>query len=76
MLAIGILRGKAGLHSFELPKPEITQPSVVLVRVKEAGVDCTDFNLARYNLQDITEGRNEIFMGHEMLGLVEVLRWL
>jgi threonine dehydrogenase-like Zn-dependent dehydrogenase len=47
MLAIGMLRGKAGVHTFELPKPEITQPSEVLVCVKEAGVDGTDFNLVR-----------------------------
>ena len=43
MLAIGMLRGKAGVHTFELPKPEIQKPDEVLVREQEAGVDGTDF---------------------------------
>lgn len=73
MLAIGMLRGKAGVHTFELPKPEIRQPDEVLVRVKEAGVDGTDFNMVRHNLQDIAEGRNEIVMGHEMVGVIEAV---
>ena len=71
MLAIGMLRGKAGVHTFKLPKPEIQKPDEVLVRVKEAGVDGTDFNMVKYTLQDIAEGRNEIVMGHEMVGVVE-----
>jgi threonine dehydrogenase-like Zn-dependent dehydrogenase len=73
MLAIGMIRGKSGVHSFELPKPEISKPDEVLVQVKEAGVDGTDFNMVRYDLQDITEGHNEIIMGHEMVGVVEAV---
>ena len=73
MKAIGMLRGKPGVHAFDLPKPEISQPDEVLVNVKEAGVDGTDFNMVRHNLQDIAEGRNEIVMGHEMVGLVEAV---
>jgi len=73
MLAIGMLRGKSGVHTFELPKPEIKQPDEVLVRVKEAGVDGTDFNMVKHNLQDIAEGRNKIVMGHEMVGVVEAV---
>lgn len=73
MLAMGMGRGKSGVHIFELPRPEIKQPDEVLVRVKEAGVDGTDFNMVRHNLQDIAEGRNEIVMGHEMVGVVEAV---
>lgn len=73
MLAVGMVRGKPGVHVFELPMPEIKQPDEVLVRVKEVGVDGTDFNAVRYNLQDIAEGRNEIAMGHEMVGVVEAV---
>jgi len=73
MLAIGMLRGKSGVHTFDLSKPEIMQPDEVLVRVKEAGVDGTDFNMVRHNLQDIAEDRNEIVMGHEMVGVVEAV---
>ena len=50
---------------------EIKKPEEVLVRVKEVGLDGTDFNMVRYGLQDIAEGYNEIAMGHEVVGLVE-----
>jgi len=71
MKAIVMLRGKLGAHAFDLPKPKVSQPDEVLVRVKEAGVDGTDYNMIKHNLQDIAEGRNEIVMGHEMVGVVE-----
>lgn len=73
MLAVGVVRGKEGVHEFELPKPEIGQPDEVLVRVKQVGLDGTDFGIARYNLQDIAEGRDEMAMGHEMVGVVEAV---
>jgi threonine dehydrogenase-like Zn-dependent dehydrogenase len=53
--------------------PEIKQPDEVLVRVKEVGLDGTDFNMVRYGLHDIAEGRNEMAMGHEMVGVVEAV---
>lgn len=71
MLALVMRRGESGVHALDLPRPEITQPDEVLVRVKEAGVDGTDFNMVRHNLQDVAEGRDEIIMGHEMVGVVE-----
>jgi threonine dehydrogenase-like Zn-dependent dehydrogenase len=71
MKAIVMMREKPGAHAFDLPKPEISQPDELLVRVKEAGVDGTDYNMIKHNLQDIAEGRNEIVMGHEMVGEVE-----
>ncbi len=73
MLAAGMLRGKQGVHIFEIPVPEIKEPDEVLVRVKEVGLDGTDFNMVRYGLQDIAEGRDEMSMGHEMVGVVEVV---
>ena len=71
MLAMGIVRGKSGVHAFEIPKPQIKQADEVLVRVKKVGVDGTDFNMAKHNLQDIAEGSNRMVMGHEMVGVVE-----
>ena len=73
MLAVGMVRGQPGVHAFELPMPEIKQPDEVLVRVKEVGLDGTDFNMVRYGLQDIAEGHNEMAMGHEMVGVVEAV---
>ena len=71
MLAVGMLRGKEGVHSFDVPVPEIKQPDEVLVRVKQVGLDGTDFNMLRFQLQDLDEGRGEVVMGHEMVGVVE-----
>jgi len=71
MLAVGMIRDKKGVHAFKLPKPEIKQPDEVLVRVREVGLDGTDFNMVKHDLQDIAEGHNEIVMGHEMVGVVE-----
>ncbi len=71
MLAVGMLRGKTGVHAFDLPVPEIKQPDEVLIRVKEVGLDGTDFNMLRQNLQDISEGHDEIVIGHEMVGIVD-----
>ncbi len=71
MLAIGLLRNKVGVYPFDVPKPEIRQDDEVLVKVKEAGVDGTDFSMVRYSLQDFPEGDNQIVMGHEMVGVVE-----
>ena len=70
MKAIVMMRGKPGAHAFDLPKPKLSKPDEVLVRVKEAGVDGTDYNMIKHSLQDIAEGRNEIVMGHEMMGVV------
>ncbi|MFH1016493.1 MAG: hypothetical protein V1771_05785 [Chloroflexota bacterium] len=58
MLAVGMLRGKKGVRSFAIPKPDIKEPDDVLVRVKEVGLDGTDFNMVRYNLQDIVGSVN------------------
>jgi len=71
MLAVGMLRDTPGVHSFELPMPRIEQPDEVLVRVKEVGLDGTDFGMLRHGAQDIAEDRNEMAMGHEMVGVVE-----
>lgn len=73
MLAIGMIRGKPGVYDFELPRPEIKQPDEVLVRVKEVGLDGTDFSMAGRGEQDIAEGRNRMAMGHEMSGVVEAV---
>ncbi len=73
MKAIGMIRGKSGVQAFDLPKPEISQLNEVLIQVKEAGVDGTDFNMVKHNLQDIAEDSDEIVMGHEMVGVVEAV---
>ncbi|MFC1871875.1 alcohol dehydrogenase catalytic domain-containing protein [Chloroflexota bacterium] len=73
MRAVGMARGKTGVHILEVPRPGLNRDDEVLVRVKEVGLDGTDFNMVRYNLQDIDEGRDEIIIGHEMVGVVETV---
>ena len=71
MLAVGMIWGKPGMHHFEIPKPQIKQPDEVLVRVKEVGLDGTDFGIVGQGTPDIAEERREMVMGHEMVGVVE-----
>ncbi len=73
MLAVGIKRGQSGVHAFELPTPEMSRSDDVLVRVREVGLDGTDFGIVRHGLHDIAEERNEMAMGHEMVGVVEAV---
>jgi threonine dehydrogenase-like Zn-dependent dehydrogenase len=73
MLAVGSVRGKEGAHSFDLPRPEIVNPDDVLVRIKHAGLDGTDFGMVRNSVHDIAEGRDTMAMGHEMVGVVEAV---
>ncbi len=73
MLAVGMYRDQAGVHHFEVPMPEIRQPGDVLVRIKEVGLDGTDFETVRHNLQDPAPGRQEIVLGHEGVGVVEAV---
>ncbi|UCG54955.1 MAG: alcohol dehydrogenase catalytic domain-containing protein [Dehalococcoidia bacterium] len=71
MLAMGMIRGKAGVHLIDIKKPEIEQEDEVMVRVKEVGVDGTDLTLVKHQLQDIEEASDSIVLGHEMVGIVE-----
>ncbi len=73
MLAVGMIRGKPGVHTFELPVPEIEQADEVLVRIKEVGLDGTDFSMVRYGMHDMAEGHAEMAMGHEVAGVVEAV---
>ena len=73
MQTVGIVRGKDGAHSFKLPQPEIINPDDVLVRIKQAGLDGTDYGIIRNKKYDIAEDRNELAMGHEMAGVVEAV---
>lgn len=71
MKAVGMLKEKEGIHLFKVPKPKIIKDDEVLIKVLEAGIDGTDFNMVKHNLQDIAQGRDKIILGHEMVGVVE-----
>ncbi|MEE8414097.1 MAG: glucose 1-dehydrogenase [Dehalococcoidales bacterium] len=71
MFAVGMVSGKPGVDDFEILKPEIKEPDEVLVKVKEVGLDGTDFGIVKRAEPDIAEGRDRLVMGHEMVGVVE-----
>lgn len=71
MLAVGLKKDANGIHSFTTPKPEIKKPTDVIIKIKQVGLDGTDFNMVKYDSKDIAENRNEIVLGHELLGIVE-----
>ena len=71
MFAVGLKRDAKGVQSFHIPKPAIKKQTDVLVRIKQVGLDGTDFNMVKYDSKDIANDRNEIVLGHELLGVVE-----
>lgn len=71
MLAVGLKKDINGIQSFQIPKPEIKKQNEVLIRIKQVGLDGTDFNMVKYDSKDIADNRNEIVLGHELLGVVE-----
>lgn len=71
MFAVGLVRDKKGIQSFDIPVPVIKKPGEVLLKVKQVGLDGTDFNMVARDLKDLEEGRDSIVLGHEMIGIVE-----
>ncbi|MBU1197830.1 glucose 1-dehydrogenase [Candidatus Micrarchaeota archaeon] len=71
MRAVGMFRVRKGIHAFTAPKPSITSPNHVLVRILETGVDGTDFGILKSNIPDIAKDRDRLILGHEVLGMVE-----
>ena len=71
ILAIGMYRNKSGIHKTEIDKPRLTKPNQVLIRVIQTGVDGTDFNIVKHNLQDIEQGKDFVILGHETMGIIE-----
>jgi threonine dehydrogenase-like Zn-dependent dehydrogenase len=59
------------VHTFEMLKPAIKEPDEVLVKIKEVGLDGTDINMVKHNLQDVAESCDRIVLGHEGIGVVE-----
>jgi len=71
MRAVGMIRGKPGVHQFDIPRPSVRQSDDVLVKVKQVGLDGTDFGIVRQGAPDIAQDRDRLVLGHEMIGVVE-----
>jgi len=71
MRAVGMIRGQQAVHHWDVPQPMIRRPDDVLIRVKEVGLDGTDFGIVSRGAPDIAESADRIVLGHEMIGVVE-----
>ncbi|MDI6817525.1 MAG: glucose 1-dehydrogenase [Actinomycetota bacterium] len=71
MKAVGLVRGKEGVHLFDAPKPTITSPRQVLVKVIEAGIDGTDFETVTHNRFSMSQEEDTMIIGHEAVGIIE-----
>ncbi|MEN8614174.1 alcohol dehydrogenase catalytic domain-containing protein [Dehalogenimonas sp. THU2] len=72
MFAVGMIRGREGLQALELPEPVIEEPDDILIRVKEVGLDGTDYNTVKTGA-DFDAQKNSMVLGHEMTGIVEAV---
>ncbi len=72
MFAVGVKRGQKGVYSFDVPEPVITNPDDVLIKVREVGIDGTDYNIVKFGA-DFGPERDTLVLGHEMSGVVEAV---
>ncbi|MBI2426956.1 MAG: glucose 1-dehydrogenase [Candidatus Kerfeldbacteria bacterium] len=73
MFAIGLSQKKKGIHSFDIPKPEISTGDEVLIRILQTGIGGTDRSLLKHHLVDPPETDDFLILGHETFGVVEDL---
>ncbi|ADJ26192.1 Alcohol dehydrogenase GroES domain protein [Dehalogenimonas lykanthroporepellens BL-DC-9] len=73
MKAIGMIRGESGVTELEIPRPKITAADDVLIKVREVGLDGTDFGILAKNRPDIAPGADYMVLGHEMTGRIEAV---
>jgi threonine dehydrogenase-like Zn-dependent dehydrogenase len=66
-----MIRGESGVTEFKLPKPRIKADDEVLIKVREVGLDGTDFGILAKGAPDIAPGADSMVLGHEMTGFVE-----
>ncbi|MBW7453145.1 glucose 1-dehydrogenase [Paenibacillus sepulcri] len=73
MKAITISGGEsqATVSLADIPKPDLTGPQDVLIRVLCVGLDGTDREIIVDNFARYPEGRSEMVIGHELLGVIE-----
>jgi threonine dehydrogenase-like Zn-dependent dehydrogenase len=73
MPAIAVYPGTAdSVHLTELPRP-VAGPGQALVRVRRVGVCGTDQEIIDAKFGTPPAGTNELVLGHEVLGVVEVI---
>lgn len=70
MKAIATIPGSKILQLIERDEPEILAPDDVKIRITRVGICGTDREIAQGGRANAPEGRQELVLGHEMLGQV------
>jgi glucose 1-dehydrogenase len=70
MKAIALIPGTKTLRLVDRPEPDLTNPDDVKIRVLQVGICGTDREEASGGRAQAPPGRNELVIGHEMLGQV------
>lgn len=70
MKAIAVVAGTQTLRLVERPEPAVTQPDEVKLRVLRVGICGTDREEAGGGRARAPEGKQELVLGHEMIGQV------
>jgi glucose 1-dehydrogenase len=70
MKAISIVPGAKILHAVEIPEPVISAPDEIKLRIVRVGICGTDREEVQGGRADAPDGKDELVIGHEMLGQV------
>jgi threonine dehydrogenase-like Zn-dependent dehydrogenase len=62
---------RATVSLTDIPKPGLTGPGDILIKVLSVGLDGTDREIIVDNFARYPDGRSEMVIGHELLGVVE-----
>jgi threonine dehydrogenase-like Zn-dependent dehydrogenase len=73
MFAIGLEKDSQDLVLREVSKPFIEAPNQALVKVLHVGICGTDRNMIRWDEKDFPPGEDFLILGHEAVGLVELV---
>ncbi|MBC7891298.1 MAG: glucose 1-dehydrogenase [Sphingobacteriaceae bacterium] len=71
MKSIATIPGSKTLALIERDEPQITAPDEVKIKMTRVGICGTDREIAHGGRADAEPGREELVIGHEMLGVVE-----
>jgi len=71
MFSVGLKKDTPGIFSFDIPKPALSRPDEVLVRLQACGICGTDKSLHLNHLVDAPGLEDFLILGHEGYGVVE-----
>lgn len=71
MYSVGLKKNIPGVFDFDIPKPSLSRPDEVMVRLHACGICGTDKSLYINNLVDAPSQEEYLVLGHEGYGIVE-----